>query len=136
MADPFEEYFGNYAAAFDCFDAERIASYFCCPCLMVNDEFAVALATPEEILQNMKGLLKFHRTQNVGRAKVSEIRVEELAENLAMVRVLWRVNDREGVLLWSWLNTYNLVDHGSGWKIAVSTTHPAAPPTTPNASGR
>jgi hypothetical protein len=91
---------------------------------MVNEEFVVSLSTHEEILQNTNGLLAHHRSQNVGRARVSEFKVEHQSENLAIVRVRWRIYDREEVLLWDWLNTYNLVNHGSGWKIAVSTTHP------------
>jgi len=91
---------------------------------MVNDEFVISFSTPDAILQNTTGLLAHHRSQNVGCARVSELKVEHQSENLAIVCVRWRIYDRAGALLWNWLNTYNLVDHGSGWKIAVSTTHP------------
>ncbi len=44
MADPFELYFQQYAAAFNDFDAEAIAAFFHAPCLMVNGEYANTLS--------------------------------------------------------------------------------------------
>ena len=96
MADPFEEYFSHYARAFDRFDAERIAACYSCPCLMVNDEFVVSLSTPGEIHQNTTGLLVHHRSQTVGRARVSEFKAEHQSENLAIVRVRDRMSHAEG----------------------------------------
>lgn len=127
MASPFVKILEEYAEAFDAFDAERIATYYHCPCLMVTEGLVAPLMTEDAILENMRGLLDHHRAQNVGRAEVSDLHVEHLAKGLAIVRAHWHIHDREDAPLWSWLNTYNLVDHGSGWKILVSTTHPEHP---------
>ncbi len=123
MAHPFEKLFRDYARCFDDFDVEGVAAFFHCPCLLVNGEFVSSLSTRNAILLNVEGLLEFHREQGVGRASASDIRVEFQAENLAIVQVRWRVDDREGAPVGNWRNTYNLVDHGSGWRILVSTTH-------------
>ncbi len=123
MADPFEILFREYARAFDESDAEKIASYFACPCLMVNGDGTAAMTSEDAILQNMRGLVEYHRANRFGRAFVSDLHVAYQAENLAIVRVRWRVQDLEEAPLWEWLNTYNFVEYGKGWKILVSTTH-------------
>jgi hypothetical protein len=125
MESPFEQFFRDYAAAFDAFDAGGIATYYHCPCLIVTDGLVASLSTNEAILDNMRGVLEHHRAQNVGRADVSELHVEVQAENLAIVRLRWVVHDQAGARIWNWFNTYNLADHGAGWKILVSTIHPA-----------
>ena len=126
MADPFERYFEEYARAFDDFDEDRIASFFHCPCFMVNHEFVGSLTTERAIVDNMRGLLVYHRAQGYDHGSVSDIRVEYQAENLAIVRVRWRIFKAESKLLWDFVNTYNLADHGDGWKILISTTHASA----------
>jgi ketosteroid isomerase-like protein len=123
MKSSFERLFEDYAAVFNAFDAEAIAAYYHCPCLMVTDELVAPFTTNEAILDNMRGLLEHHRAQNVGQAAVSDLHVEVQAENLAIARVRWTIDDQEGAPLWSWLNTYNLAEQGSGWKILVSTMH-------------
>ena len=123
MADPFEMYFRAYASAFDEFDADRIASFFECPCMMVNGEYSASLTTNEAILNSMRSVLQYHRASGYKRAVVSDFDITVQAENLAIVRVCWRIYDRDDALLWNWMNTYNLTDYGLGWKILVSTTH-------------
>jgi len=123
VASPFEQLFRDYATAFNAFDAERIAAYYHCPCLMVTDELVTSFPTDDAILENMRALLEHHRAQDVGRAEISDLRLDLQSESLAIVRIQWNVHDRKDAPLWSWFNSYNLVDHGSGWKILVSTTH-------------
>jgi len=127
LAGPFEEYFREYALAFDDFDHERVASHYHCPCVMVDAGSASSLETELAIVNNMRAVLRHNREQGYCRGEVSDIRVEFLAESLAIARVHWQIFDREGGLLWDFSNTYNLADYGAGWKILVSTTHASAP---------
>jgi hypothetical protein len=62
---------------------------------------------------------------------MSNLRAEYQATNLAIVSIRWRLFDRQDQPLWEWWNTYNLIDHGAGWKIAVSTTHAEMPSADP-----
>jgi ketosteroid isomerase-like protein len=125
MADPFETFFADYADAFDRFDAEAIASFYHCPCMFVSAEGVAVLDAPDAIDANMRALLAAHRTQRIARAHVLALRTERLAPGLALVHVRWSVASREGTRLSEWSNTYQLVDRGEGWRIAISTTHDA-----------
>jgi hypothetical protein len=127
MADPFELFFREYAAAFDAFDAERIAGLFHCPCLMVSADIVVPLTTQHAIVSNMQGLVAYHRQEGYARARVSDVRVSKQAPNLAHVTVRWQVLRADESVLWDWKNDYELVDYGDGWKILVSTTYADAP---------
>jgi hypothetical protein len=119
----FEDYFRGYASAFDDFDAVRVASYFYCPCVMVSPDFVASLDTEEAILRNSEGILRHHEAEGYGRAAVSDFGVDRPAENLAIVAVRWRIHRSDDSILWTWKNSYNLVDHSEGWKILVSTIH-------------
>ena len=125
LEDPFEDYFRSYAHAFDAFDAERIASYFHCPCMMVNVNSVASFDTREAILRNMEEILRRHEGEGYDRASVGEFRVDRQAENLVTVSLRWRVYKSDGSILWDWNGSYNLVDYGAGWKILVSTSHEA-----------
>jgi len=126
MADPFESFFADYAAAFNSFDAEALASFFHCPCMFANQEAIVVLSDRAAIHANMRALIEYHRSQHFERASVLGLRAEQQASNLAVVLVRWHVADPSGATLWEWSNSYNLCDLGEGWKIHVSTTHQAA----------
>ena len=120
-----EPFFERYAAAFDAFDAQAVAAFLHCPCLMVNAEHVVPLTTPDAILANMRAVLRHHRAQGYARAAVSDVTELARSEGLAIVRVRWRVHRADETLLWDWLNSYQLVRaaDADGWRIAVSTTH-------------
>ena len=125
MDDSFEDYFRSYALAFDAFDAERIASYFHCPCMMVNANSVASFDTREAILRNMEEILRHHEGEGYDHASVGGFRVDRQAENLVTVSLRWRVYKSDGSILWDWNGSYNLVDYGAGWKILVSTSHEA-----------
>lgn len=123
MANPFGDFFREYARSCDAFDAERVAFHFHCPCVMVSRDFAVTLDRPSAILSNVEGILRHHTTNGYARASVSDIDVRHQAKNLAFVTVRWQVFRGDDSRLWNWRNSYNLADFGSGWKILVSTVH-------------
>lgn len=125
MPSPFEPLFADYAAAFDAFDAAAIASFYHCPCLLVNGDATTALTSEGMVLDNMQALVEQHRSQRAGRALASIVRVENLAPNLATVGVGWQVFAVDGALLWEFGNTYDLADYGEGWKILTSIAHAA-----------
>ena len=126
VEDPFEDYFRSYARAFDAFDAERVASHFHCPCMLVNAGVVALLDTQEAIRRNMEGVLRYHESEEYHHASLSDFRVDRPGETLAIVSVRWRIYKRDDRMLWDWTNSYNLVDPGAGWKILVSTSHDAA----------
>lgn len=119
----FEHYFGDYADAFNRFDAVGIASFFHCPCVMVSNQGATVLSTPDAIHANTEALLAFHREHDFGRALVCDLQTRSLASNLAVVEAGWQVERVDGSVLWTFRNTYNLGDFGGGWRILASTTH-------------
>jgi len=125
MPCPFERLFSEYGLAFDAFDAEAVALFYHCPCLMVNGEVTIALTSEGMILNNMRALIEQHRSQRVGHASASVLRAENRAENLASVQVDWQIFAIDETLLWKFANTYDLADYGDGWKILASTTHAA-----------
>lgn len=123
MTDLFEDYFRGYARAFDAHDPERVASYFHCPCMMVNANSVAMLDTREAILRNMEGLVRYNEAEGYDRSTVSDFQVDRQAANLAMVAVRWCVYRSDGSVLWDWGNSYSVADYGPGWKILVSISH-------------
>ena len=123
MSESFAGYFRDYALAFDAFDPERIACFFHLPCLMVDRGGAAVLTTRDQLLENMRAVLEHHRQQGYARAAVCEIEAHRQAASLATAQLRWRILREDDSPLWDWRNSYQLVDYGEGWKIAVSTTH-------------
>ena len=70
-APAFEDYFADYATAFNDRDAERIAAFFHCPCLLVNGDLVAHLDDPRVIRSRMEALLDHHRDEDVGRVAVA-----------------------------------------------------------------
>ena len=122
MADPFDRYFRDYAAAFDAFDAERIAAFFHRPLLLVGPAGVVEIAETA-IPAYTHGLLEHHRESGYARAEVRDIEARQPAPNLAIATVHWQVFREDDTKLWDWWNTYNLFEDAGGWKILVATTH-------------
>jgi len=93
---------------------------------MVSADAVAPLVTEEAIRTNLTELLRYHERQGVGRASAAEIDVRLLGGHLAVVTVRWSIARSDGSQFWGFSNTYNLVDHGAGWKVLVSTTHEAS----------
>ena len=120
-----EAFFGDYASAFNRFDRLAICRSLWCPCLMVGPDSVSVLATEDAIRANTEALLRHHEAAGFGRAVASVVSVRTLGSGLALSTVDWRVEKPDGALLWQFTNTYNLIERGGCWRIAVSTTHGA-----------
>ena len=123
MAGPFEQFFRDYALAFDSSDPERVAAFFHRPLLLVGKDGAVSITEDDAIMGYTHGILEHHRANGYARAAVRDIEVTKQAPNLAIVSVHWQVFQADEALLWDWRNTYNLLEEEGGWKILVATTH-------------
>lgn len=118
-----ESYFRGYARAFDAFDLDELCSYFHRPSLMVASAGAAVLATDEEIRANTSAILENHRAAGFARAEVVRAVGKQIGSALAEATVDWRVLRDDGSELWAFANSYTLIEIGSRWRIAVSTTH-------------
>ena len=123
MLESFEPYFSDYAEAFNRFDVAAIASFYHCPCLMISARGVAPLLTAAAISGNTEGLLAHHREQGYGKAIADAVTTQLQRQSFAVVTVGWHILRADGASLWRFANTYDLIDHGSGWRIAVSTTH-------------
>lgn len=62
-----ERFFTRYAAAFDAFDPEAIASFYHVPCMMIRAGEVATLSTRSAVLANMKALVSLHRSRGYTR---------------------------------------------------------------------
>ena len=120
-SDDFDTFFRSYAAAFDAFDADRIARFFHLPCLLVDGRRAVSLEAFEAVRDHMQALVRRHATEGYARAEIDGLEVLTRGEALATTSLGWRVFREDDSVMWSWRNEYMLADYGEGWKILVST---------------
>lgn len=117
------EYFASYAACYDTFDAERLAKFFFAPTLMVKNGSVVALSTPDEILNHLKGLLASYKEHGYKKGNVAGIHIESMGAWSAAVTVHWSIDHVNGSVLRDFHSTYNLFRKDDDWKILVTTNH-------------
>ncbi len=115
-------YFDRYAAAFNAFDPEAIASFYHVPCMMIQAGSVVVVSSREALVANMNALVELHRSQGYLRAAFDDLRAECLGSALALATVAWTV-DLRAAPPWTFRNTYELADLDGLWRIVVSTTH-------------
>jgi hypothetical protein len=118
-----ERFFARYAAAFDAFDAEAIASFYHAPCMMIRAGEVATLSTRSAVLANMNALVARHRSQGYERARFGDLRAAFLVPGLVLVTVPWTIHLLEAPAPQVFRNTYELVELDGQWRIVVSSMH-------------
>ncbi|WP_412061077.1 nuclear transport factor 2 family protein [Rubrivirga sp. IMCC45206] len=119
------EFFARYAAAFQAFDAEGIAACYAAPCLFVRDGETAAAENAIAVAASATALLDLHRAWDVQTVEPGGVIVLERAPGHIVARVDWRLGRAGSRIAWEYATTYALVPAGTGWRIALASTHDA-----------
>lgn len=118
-----ERLFADYARAFLAFDAERIASFYHVPCLLVSSQGVAWFESRKAVTDNMTALCEYHRHEGLHSPRIVRLRVTVLGPANALTTVDWQMGNAAGNAGVAFTNTYNLTYLDDSWKILVSTTH-------------
>jgi ketosteroid isomerase-like protein len=122
MAFAFDDYFARYAAAFDTFDADAIASFYRVPCLMVRSDGVFPCEDRERLVAMLRSRLAAHQAQGYERTTADALSANVVGDGLALVTVTWTIRFRDAASM-TFRNTYEVIRLEGRWSIIVSTTH-------------
>lgn len=122
MAFDFDDWFARYAAAFDAFDPDAIASFYRVPCLMVRSGGVYPCEDHERLLAMLRTRIASHQAQGCERTTADAVSATVLGNGLALVTVTWTIRFRDAPPM-TFRNTYEVIRLDGRWSIIVSTTH-------------
>ncbi|GAA5074573.1 ketosteroid isomerase-like protein [Thermocatellispora tengchongensis] len=93
-----DEFFATYAAALVAGDLDGIAAAYAYPCLILADDFSLAVQEAAEVKRAFDGAAERHRAQGLVGARPLVGAVDKVTERLVDVDVRWEYLDDGGVV--------------------------------------
>ncbi|HEX2621985.1 MAG TPA: hypothetical protein VHL11_17635, partial [Phototrophicaceae bacterium] len=118
-----EDYFQQYARAYDHFDAVNVATFFHLPCFIVRFDSVTLLQTSQAVQDYVTSLINDYREQGYHHRLISHLNAESLGRNTVFVTVDWSIKRIDNSTILNFQNSYNLTKHRDDWKILVSSRH-------------
>ena len=104
-------FFESYRAAFERFDAAKIADHFAFPCHVTGDGEPIALlpvADKASWVAQLERLLGMYRAIGVSTARLAGLEVSELSPRLFQAAVHWKLFDAQARPLYAFEAVYTL----------------------------
>lgn len=125
--EPITRTYADYIRAFHTLDPHAFASYYHLPCMVVTASKAVALASGVDVEAYFEWVVRGLKARDYARTEFSELRVEPLCADTALLRARGARYKADGEKLQPLAATYLFRRTGADWKIAVIVMHdPAA----------
>ena len=84
-----EDFLDDYQAALSTYDAERSASYWGQPGMLISDEFAGALDSREAMAAGLASGYGFYRSLGLDRVEHTLLACDQVSERIARARLVW-----------------------------------------------
>jgi hypothetical protein len=84
-----EAFLDDYQAALSVYDAERSASYWGLPGMLISDEFAGALDSREAMAGGLASGYEFYRSLGLDRVEHTLLATDQVSERIARARLVW-----------------------------------------------
>ncbi len=115
-------FFDEYRATFARYDAQALAELFAFPFHVVSDTEDItpsSVATRDDWLGVLEGLLGAYRTLGVAAGEPLELDVIELTPRVASVRVAWDLRRADASAIYDFTAIYTLAQIGGAWRVAA-----------------
>ena len=116
------EFLESYRAAFESYDAARIAHHFAYPCLVTSDAAQVTMLpvpSRDDWVASIGQLLQTYRRIPFASARILEAAAAELSPRLHQAVVHWELYDDGDGTLYDFQAAYTLVAVDGGLRIAA-----------------
>jgi len=119
-----EEFFNSYLAAFAARDAELVAEkYFLAPMYLKTGSEMVLLRSRESVIEHLSSVFTALSRQSYSRTEIVTKNICVLSNDSAIVSVVLRRYDSEGVVLLDSGASYSIVKLGGHWRFPMAAVH-------------
>ena len=119
-----EAFLNAYVAAFEAFDATRIAGFYHYPCLtMRGDGQVVTFATKDAVADFFASVIETYRSDGMTTFVFSEMEATALGSGAASLTCRWRMLREDGSLIRTWRQSYVVACSNDEWTILSSVFH-------------
>jgi ketosteroid isomerase-like protein len=117
-------FFDRFVEAFATFDAARIADLFVTPCVSLRENGStVALTAREDVERYYQAAIDGYHHSGCRSCRWADLEVAPIGGRCMLATMTWELLGRDGSVLSTWRQSYNLADAGGGLKIFASATH-------------
>lgn len=117
-------YLDGFAKALTAGDGAAIADMWETPAFVLGDGMARVVNTREEVAQFFGGAREQYNQMGVVDTKAHIVRLDEISDQIVMVRVRWPYLDAQGMERGAETSTYTLArENGGDWKLRITVMH-------------
>lgn len=120
--DAVRAFFESYRQAFERFDTEAIADHFAFPAHLTADAGEIVLtpvADRQAWIAQLDRLLAMYRAVDVASARMTDLGLTELSDQLAQAVVHWELRDSAGRRLYDFQGAYTIARAAHGLRITA-----------------
>ncbi len=119
-----QQFFEEYAGAFNDFNAAKIAAYFNFPSMVIDKDGAVSFSQLWEARKNFEQRVAHHREIGYSHAKIKSLTIDSISSNiLCLVQVSWIFIGYNGSIIHEFDSSYTLCKYQNQWRITVVLFH-------------
>jgi len=118
-----QEFLNGFAEALTEGDGDAIAEMWEMPAFVLGQDMACVVSDPEEVAEFFGGARKQYREIGITNTRAEIVRLDEITDQMSMVRVRWPYLDPDGQEMGAETSTYTLVRRGDHWKVRIAVLH-------------
>ena len=119
-----KEYLNAFKDALTAGDGAAIAEMWDTPAFVLGQDMARVVSEPEEVAQFFGGAREQYAEIGITDTRAEIVRLDEITDQMVMVRVRWPYLDNQGREMGAETSTYTLVRQGAGdWKMRIAVMH-------------
>jgi hypothetical protein len=117
-------FFEQYNQAFASIDGERIAALYCVPTVTMRADGSIhCLQSREELARFFQSVAESYRREGYRNGRFKNLQIVPIGARSALATMDWELLRGDGSVIRQWRQSYNVVRHGTAWRILVSTFH-------------
>jgi hypothetical protein len=119
-----KEFLNAFKEALTAGDGEAIAEMWETPAFVLGQDMARVVSAPEEVAEFFGGAREQYREIGITDTRAEIVRLDEITDQMVMVRVRWPYIDSQGREMGAECSTYTLVRPAKGeWKMRIAVMH-------------
>lgn len=124
LTEEVRRFFEEYNDAFASIDGSRIAALYYMPTVTMRADGSIhCLQSREELARFFQGVADTYHRDGYRNGRFQDLDVMSIGGQSALATMDWTLLRGDGSVIRGWRQSYNLVRHGGGWQILVSTFH-------------
>lgn len=121
-----QDFLESFAMALKRADVKAISAHWDVPAFIIGEDIAANIEERGDLQEMFVGAREQYKAAGITDTRPEIIRLDDISDRLAMVRVRWPWLNEKGQALGAECSTYTLCrDSGGEWKIRVALMHGA-----------